>query len=117
MTEVVSQNVIPSKKHFGGAIPFAFTENGIAMLSSILTSKKAINVNIAIMRTFTTLRKALLLQKDVVKELTAIKKQLNEHDGKILFIFEYIKQVGKIRQQQLKQSNRKNIGYKLPRKS
>ena len=39
---VVSQNVIPSKRHLGGAVPFAFTENGVAMLSSVLTSKRAI---------------------------------------------------------------------------
>lgn len=67
MAEVVSQNVIPNIKYFGGATPFAFTENGIAMLSSVLNSKKAIGVNIAIMRTFTTLRKALLLQKMLYK--------------------------------------------------
>jgi hypothetical protein len=46
---VVSQKVIPSKRHLGGAVPFAFTENGVAMLSSVLTSKRAIEVNIAIM--------------------------------------------------------------------
>jgi len=39
---VVSQNVIPSKKYFGGATPFAFTENGVAMLSSVLNSRKGI---------------------------------------------------------------------------
>jgi len=58
---VVLQNVIPSKRYFGGSSPFAFTENGVAMLSSVLNSKKAIEVNIAIMRTFTMLRKMLLL--------------------------------------------------------
>lgn len=58
---VVSQNVIPFRRHLGGAIPFAFTVYGVAMLSSILNSKRAIDVNIAIMRTFTMLRKMLLL--------------------------------------------------------
>lgn len=57
---VVSQNVIPSKRHFGGAVPFAFTENGVAMLSSVLNSKMAIDISIAIMRAFTMLRKAML---------------------------------------------------------
>lgn len=41
INEVVSQNVIPSRSHLGGAVPFAFTENGVAMLSSVLKSKKA----------------------------------------------------------------------------
>lgn len=54
--QLVSQNVIPSKKYFGGATPFAFTEQGVAMLSSILRSKKAIATNIAIMRAFVALR-------------------------------------------------------------
>jgi hypothetical protein len=60
---VVSQNVIPSKRHLGDAIPFAFTENGVAMLSSVLNSKRAIEVNIAVMRTFTMLRRMLLFVK------------------------------------------------------
>ncbi|MEM6264767.1 MAG: ORF6N domain-containing protein [Bacteroidota bacterium] len=55
--QVVSQNVIPSKSHLGGAVPFGFTEAGVAMLSSVLKSKKAIEVNVAIMRTFVKLRK------------------------------------------------------------
>lgn len=50
--QMVSQNVIPSKSHFGGATPFAFTEQGVAMLSSVLRSNKAIDTNIAIMRAF-----------------------------------------------------------------
>ena len=103
INSVVSQNVIPSKRHFGGAVPFAFTENGVAMLSSIL--------NIAIMRTFTMLRKALLLQKDIMSEMGNVKRKLIEHDEKILVIFEYLKQVEKSGQQQLDQSNRKRIGY------
>ena len=113
---VVSQNVIPSKRHFGGAVPFAFTENGVAMLSSVLNSKMAIEVNIAIMRTFTMLRKALLLQKDIIQEIGIIKSQLAIHDDKILVIFEYLKQVEESKQQQIKQSRRKKIGFKTPDK-
>ncbi len=52
MKNLVSQFVIPVINQFGGAKPFAFTEQGIAMLSSILKSKKAIQMNIAIMRAF-----------------------------------------------------------------
>jgi hypothetical protein len=54
---VVSQSVIPSKQYLGGAIPFAFTEAGIAMLSSVLKSKRAIEMNISIVRTFIFLRR------------------------------------------------------------
>ncbi len=109
---VVSQNVIPSKRHLGGAIPFAFTENGVAMLSSVLKSKKALAVNIAIMRTFTMLRRMLLLQKDIILEISQIRKQLQEQDNNIMLIFEYMKQFEEAKQQQLEQANRKRIGFK-----
>src|SRR5580704_11340154 len=56
---VVSQNVIPHKKYLGGSQPFAFTETGVAMLSSVLKSQAAIEMNIAIMRTFAALRKVV----------------------------------------------------------
>jgi len=113
---VVSQNVIPSKKHLGGAIPFVFTENGVAMLSSVLKNKKAIAVNIAIMRTFTMLRKMLLLHQDIIKEIDKIKQQLSEQDKSIMLIFEYLKQFEEAKQQQLEQVNRKRIGFKTYKK-
>ena len=109
---VVSQNVIPSKRHLGGAVPFAFTENGVAMLSSVLTSKRAIDVNIAIMRTFTALRRMLLLQKDFMQEITQIRKQLSDQDNNIMVIFEYLKQFEEAKQQELEQKERPKIGYK-----
>ncbi|MFN4910484.1 MAG: ORF6N domain-containing protein [Flavobacteriales bacterium] len=56
MQHLVSQNVIPTLNHFGGAKPFAFTEQGIAMLSSVLKSKKSIHMNISIMRAFVMMR-------------------------------------------------------------
>ena len=109
--DVVSQNVIPSKRHLGGAVPFAFTENGVAMLSSVLNSKRAIEVNIAIMRTFTMLRRMLLAQKDIIQEISQIRKQLSEQDNNIMLIFEYLKQFEESKQQQIDQANRKRIGF------
>lgn len=53
---LVSQNVIPSKQSLGGYLPYAFTEQGIAMLSSVLKSKKAVMINIQIMRVFIKIR-------------------------------------------------------------
>ena len=108
---VVSQNVIPSKRHLGGAVPFAFTENGVAMLSSVLTSKRAIEVNIVIMRTFTMLRRTLLLQKDIMQEINQIRKQLSDQDNNIMDIFEYLKQFEEAKQQEIEQKERPRIGY------
>ncbi len=55
IAQMVTQNVIPSKSYFGGANPMAFTEQGVAMLSSVLNSERAIEVNILIMRAFVKL--------------------------------------------------------------
>jgi len=110
--EMVSQNVIPSKRHFGGAVPFAFTENGVAMLSSVLNSKKAIEVNISIMRTFTILRKMILLNKDIMEEINKIRKQMQEQGHNIMLIFQYLKQFEESKQQKTEQENRKRIGFK-----
>jgi len=72
---MVSQSVIPSKKYFGGALPYAFTEQGVYMLATVLKSDVAIDVNIAIMRTFTKLR-------EFSKHYNALAKQLFEVDRK-----------------------------------
>lgn len=72
---LVSQFVIPSKSKLGGAKPFAFTEQGVAMLSSVLNSDKAIAINIAIMRTFVSLRQFALNYKDLNDKITEIEKQ------------------------------------------
>ena len=53
---LLSQKVIPSKRSLGGYLPYAFTEQGVAMLSSVLRSKRAIQVNVEIMRAFVHLR-------------------------------------------------------------
>src|SRR4030042_7153154 len=66
---LVSQNVIPHKKYFGGALPYAFTEPGVAMLSSVLNSERAINVIIEIMRAFVRLRQLLASNKELAKRL------------------------------------------------
>jgi hypothetical protein len=72
---LVSQFVIPSKSKLGGAKPFAFTEQGVAMLSSVLNNYKAIEINIAIMRTFVILRNSILSLEEISKRITDIEKQ------------------------------------------
>lgn len=87
---MVSQNVIPSKSYFGGAIPMAFTEQGVAMLSSVLKSKKAVNVNIEIMRAFVKLRELMLTHKDLARKLESLEKK---YDSQFKTVFDAIKQL------------------------
>ena len=112
INNMVSQNVIPSKSYLGGAFPYAFTETGVAMLSSILKSKQAVDINIAIMRTFVKLRKMLYNYEELLRWQTEMEQKLGGHTNQILLIFEYLKQFEKSKQHKLEQENRPKIGFK-----
>jgi phage regulator Rha-like protein len=79
-----SQNVTLKRGQHSKYLPFAFTEHGVLMLSSVLNSERAVQVNIQIMRTFTKLREALLDNKDLRRELEEL-KQLTEERFRIVF--------------------------------
>ncbi|MCX5706628.1 MAG: ORF6N domain-containing protein [Candidatus Omnitrophica bacterium] len=91
-----SQNVILNSSRRGKHIkylPYAFTEQGVAMLSSILRSKRAIQVNIAIMRAFVKLRQILATHKELAQKLRELENRITQHDGAIEDIFEAIRQL------------------------
>lgn len=92
--------------------PMAFTEQGVAMLSSILNSDRAIQVNIQIIRVFTKLRNLLSIHREILQKLEQLEKKDIEQDDKILLIFEYLKQLEKVKQEELEYTNRQHIGYK-----
>jgi hypothetical protein len=107
---LVSQNVIPSKSHFGGALPFAFTEQGVAMLSSILRSKIAIEVNISIMRAFVLMRQYALSHKDLTEKLKQMEEKYDRQFNDIHEAINYLLQKDK---QEIAQRERKRIGYNV----
>ncbi len=74
-------------------LPYAFTEQGVAMLSSVLNSERAIQVDILIMRAFTKLREILLTHKDLAVKIEALEKKYDEHDETIKDIFNAIKKL------------------------
>jgi len=90
--------------------PMAFSEQGVAMLSSVLNSDRAILVNIRIIRIFMKMREIFQSNKDIILKLNEIEQKLAGHDDKILLIFEYLKQLEQARQQQEEQAGRKRIG-------
>jgi hypothetical protein len=92
--------------------PYAFTEDGVTQLSTILSSERAIKVNIQIIRLFSKMRRFMLTQKDILYKLEELERNDIEHDKKIELIFEYLKQLEKAKQQELDQRNRSKIGYK-----
>lgn len=80
---------IETSKTRGGTryLPYAFTEQGIAMLSGILNSEKAIDMNISIMRAFVEVRRILLRQNDIKEQLKEVKERLDEHDAQLNQIY------------------------------
>ncbi len=106
-----SQNATSS---WGGRrkLPYAFTEHGVLMLSSVLKSKKSIEVNIQIMRVFTRMRELLLSQKELIVKVEKIESQMEGQSQEIQVLFQYLKKLMEEKEQQNDQEDRKRIGYK-----
>ena len=89
---LISQNVISKPEGRGGRRnpPLAFTEQGVAMLSSVLTSSRAAEVNIAIMRAFVRLREILASNRNIERQLKSLDKKVASHDKQFKIIFDTI---------------------------
>jgi len=112
LTNAELQNL---KFHFGTSswggsrkMPRAFTEYGILMLSSVLKSERAIQVNIAIMRAFVRLKQVLATHKKLATKLKELEKKVGKHNKLIIEIFEIINQLT----QPAKQKRKPQIGFK-----
>src|SRR6266699_3397149 len=89
-----SQFVTSSRKHRGRRYrPYAFTEQGVAMLSSVLNSERAVKVNIAIMRAFVKLRQTLETNRELARKFSELEKRIGKHDQDITAIIEAIRQL------------------------
>ena len=88
----ISQIVTSSEIKYAKRVR-AFTERGVAMLSSVLNSPRAIEVNIAIMRAFVHLRKMMTSHKELAKKLKELEHHIKDHDEQIQAIFEAIQQL------------------------
>jgi len=108
-----SQNVTAYQvKRNTSVTPYAFTEQGIAMISGILHSEKAIKMNIAIMRAFVEIRKILLRQNDLKEQLKEIKERLGEHDAQLNQIYDAMENILDEKAAQRKWEDRERIGFK-----
>jgi len=82
------------------------------MLSSVLNSERAIQMNIQIIRIFTRMRELLTTHQEILQKLEKSEKSEIEQNDKIMLIFEYLKQLEAVKLQELEQRNRNPIGYK-----
>ncbi len=87
---LVSQTVIPGLGKLGGAVPMAFTEQGVAMLSSVLRGERAVQVNVAIMRAFVRLRQLLATHADLAGKLDEMEKK---YDGQFRMVFDALRRL------------------------
>lgn len=90
-------------------LPYVFTEQGVAMLSSVLRSKKAIQVNIQIMLVFTKVREILMDHLSLKLDIEAIKKKLENQDKNLELVFSYLDE---LMEKQENPQPRKQIGFK-----
>jgi len=95
-------------------LPMAFTEQGVAMLSSVLNSQTAIKVNIRIIRVFSKMKEMLLTHKDILLKLEQVEKQLQKQDGKMNNFEEDIQMIFEVLKKLLNpsQATRQRIGFK-----
>jgi len=107
--EMVSQNVIPNKGVLGGAMPFAFTQEGVAMLSGLLRSPKAIAVNIGIMRAFVAMRQHALKYEALATALKTLENSTNHRFAEVSKVLDALLEQ---KQQQEEMDKRRRIGYK-----
>lgn len=92
-------------------LPYAFTEQGVAMLSGILNSERAIQMNIAIMRAFVEIRRVLLQENDIKTQLRQIKERIGEHDEQLNQIYEAMENLLDEKAAQRKWEDRERIGF------
>jgi hypothetical protein len=74
-------------------LPYAFTEHGVLMLSSVLRSEQAVQVNIQIMRVYSKMKELLVMHKDILVKLEQLEKKTDKHDEQIALIFDYIRKL------------------------
>ena len=111
---LISHSVISKKEGRGGTrkLPYAFTEQGVAMLSSVLNSETAIQVNIQIIRVFTKMKQLLLENKELFLKIEKVEKQLTNHDKDLQNIFTVLKKLIPLPES----AKRNPIGFPYPKK-
>jgi phage regulator Rha-like protein len=108
-----SQNVTAyQRKRNTSLMPYAFTEQGVAMLSGVLNSDKAIEMHVAIMRAFVEIKKIVLRQTDLKEQMKEIKERLGEHDAQLNQIYDAIENLLDEKAAQRKWEDRERIGFK-----
>ena len=107
-----SQNVTLKRGQHIKYLPYAFSEHGILMLSSVLRSERADQINILIIDTFVKIRELVFLNKDLAHQLEQVQNRLTKHDSQIRILLKYLKHLEELKEKELEQKRRPRIGFK-----
>jgi len=91
--KILRSQIVTSSWGGRRTLPYAFTEQGVAMLSSVLNSERAVQVNIAIMRAFVKLREILTTHRELAEKIAELESKYRQHDDKIQDVFEAIREL------------------------
>jgi hypothetical protein len=91
--KILRSQIVTSSWGGRRTLPYAFTEQGVAMLSSVLNSERAVQVNIAIMRAFVKLREILTTHRELAEKIAELENKYRQHDDKIQAVFDAIREL------------------------
>ena len=91
--KILRSQIVTSSWGGRRTLPYAFTEQGVAMLSSVLNSERAVQVNIAIMRAFVKLREILTTHRELAEKIAELENKYRQHDDKIQVVFDAIREL------------------------
>lgn len=112
---LIENGIGPGKLKFSPKLPFVFTELGIAMLSSILNSSTAIQVNISVMRIFIKMRNYPKDLAEIISKIQQMDQQTESNSKSIELLFEYMDEVMQAKEEIISKPQRKQIGFKVPK--
>jgi len=115
---MISQNVVSSAgRRKKNATPFAFTEHGVAMISGVLKSEKALMMNISIIRMFIEMKRVLIKNATIKGQLQEIRERIGEHDVQLNKIYDTIEHLLDLTMNRVKWNERNIIGFKEDKKT
>jgi hypothetical protein len=110
---MISQNVVSSAgRRKKNATPFAFTEHGVAMISGVLKSEKALMMNISIIRMFIEMKRVLIKNASIKGQLQEMRERIGEHDVQLNKIYDTIEHLLDLTMNRVKWNERNIIGFK-----
>ena len=113
----IQNSIISQSKRKNSLLPFAFTEHGVAMISGVLKSEKAVKMNISIIRMFIEMKRVLIKNASIKGQLQEMRERIGEHDVQLNKIYDTIEHLLDLTMNRVKWNERNIIGFKEDKKT